>query len=355
MLFYIHIPFCKSKCKYCNFVSFANSSDLLKKQYVNSLIDEIVTFFDNYELNKKGKIETIYFGGWTPTSLDISQIENILKAFPREYFSWNIEINIETNPENIETQFIDNLSKIWINRLSLGIQSLNPQTLKEIGRSWPKSIYEALDILKKSSIINIGVDFILGLPYAKKWQTSLDISRILEKFPFIKHLSLYLLEDFSYPEYWKNISISKDEYLEEYDKIISILKENGFCQYEISNFAKSSFKCKHNSWYWQHKEYKWFGINASSFIDNSRFTNANNFEDYYSRKLQFEEKLTKHDLELEKAMFTIRTTWIRGDMINNKEKLSEFLKEDFLFQDKQVYKLTTAWIMIVDYILINLI
>lgn len=355
MLFYIHIPFCKSKCKYCNFVSFANSSDLLRKQYMDSLIDEIKHFFLNYDLDKRGRIETIYFGWWTPTSLDISQIESILKAFPREYFFSDIEITIETNPENIQSEFVELLSWIWINRLSLGLQSLNPLTLKEIGRSWTDVIFNVLNILKNSTIKNIGVDFILGLPCQKKWQTARDISRILSDFPFIKHLSLYLLEDSFYPEYWKDISISKDEYLEEYTEIISFLKQNDFFQYEISNFARPSFESKHNSGYWQHKEYRWFWLNASSFIDNTRFTNASNFEDYYLRKLQFEEKLTINDLELEKTMFAIRTAGIGDDMINNKEKLFEFLEEGFLSQDKKVYKLTPAWIIIVDYILGSLV
>ncbi|MCK9272683.1 radical SAM family heme chaperone HemW [Candidatus Gracilibacteria bacterium] len=351
MFYYIHIPFCKSKCKYCSFASFAGIDDKIE-QYLDFLKEEIREFLEE---NGGEKIESIYFGGGTPSVLNVAQIDDIISIF-REYGSLeNTEITLEANPENVNEEYAIGLKEIGINRISIGIQSLNNKTLQEIGRSENKVIFEALGNLKKVEFENIGVDFIIGLPYVAKGEIKKDLEKIINENNNIKHVSLYMLEQGNYPKNWAEISLKKDDYLEEYEQVVNFLESKGFTHYEISNFAKTGAECRHNKSYWNHSNYRGFGLNASSFIGNKRFTNGKNFSNYYAKKLEFEEILEEKDLKIECIMFGLRTFNLSQDLVENKQKLDEFIKDGLLEKDGNKIKPTNSGIAILDYITQNLI
>lgn len=353
MYYYIHIPFCKSKCKYCSFASFAWQEDRIE-EYLNFLKKEIRNHFSVFNAELLS-IESIYFWGWTPSILSPKQISEILNIF-KEF--WNIsqytEITLESNPENLNQEYLKEIYSIWINRISVWIQSLNDKVLSVIWRRPSNLIFEALDNLSKSDFENIWLDFIIGLPNEKQFWVANNIEILLQKYPKIKHVSTYFLE-WIYPEKWNELNIWEDHYLEEYEKIIEVLSRFWINKYEISNFTKKWFGCKHNLAYWNHREYYWFWLNASSFVWNKRFWNAKTFQDYYAWKLEYEEDLSIEDLILEKLMFQIRTSWIEKGNIRNENKLTEFLSDWLLVQNDSKIQLTKKGILLTDYILKGII
>ncbi|EKD66362.1 MAG: Oxygen-independent coproporphyrinogen III oxidase [uncultured bacterium (gcode 4)] len=355
MFYYIHIPFCKSKCKYCSFASFAWIDDKIE-EYLVFLKKEIREYMEDSCLRRNDNIiESIYFWGGTPSVLSIAQIDEIISIF-REFWNLeNTEMTLEMNPENVSEEYAIWLKKIGINRISIWVQSLNNKTLQEIWRSENKIIFEALNNLKKGEFENIWADFIIGLPYVLSWEIKKDLEKIINENNNIKHVSLYMLENWIYPKNWAEISFKKEDYLMEYEKVVDFLKEKWFEHYEISNFAKTWAECRHNKSYWNHSNYRGFGLNASSFVGNKRFTNGKNFSNYYWWKLEFEEILEEKDLKIEKIMFGLRTFNLDTNLIENKQKLDEFIKDGLLEKDWNFIKPTISGIAILDFITQNLI
>lgn len=350
MFLYIHIPFCQSKCKYCSFASFAWMSYEIEK-YIVHLKWEITNFLEN----KNQNIESIYFWWWTPSLLSVNQVSEIIEVIKKNSkLSKNIEITLESNPENLTWKYIKWLKEIGINRLSIWVQSINSQTLKEIWRKDKDIILSALNNIKEIWFNNVWIDFIIWLPYEKKFWVSENIDYILSNYPFIKHVSLYMLE-WNYPAKWEEYSINQDDYLSEYKNCIETIKKYQISQYEISNFAKKWYECKHNKSYWNHSEYRWFWVSAASFVWNKRFANSSKLWDYYRWILDYEEELSKEELELEKIMFDVRTNWIDEKVVKNKNKLNELIQENYLEKIGSKINLTTKWILICDYIIKELI
>ena len=278
MYSYIHIPFCNNKCKYCRFASVWIIQEKAKKKYLNKLLIDI----NNYD-SKINRLKSIYFWWWTPSILEIDEILNIIQAMKSKFWFYkNIEINLETTPNNITKKNLVWWKKIWINRISIWIQTLNNKSLQEIWR-WNKSnIFEALDLIRNIWFENISIDFIIWLPYVSIWEIQNNINYILNKYNFIKHISVYMLEDYyeindannkfdkiTYPNNWTSLWIKQEDYLFEYINIKNNLKKHWFNPYEISNFAKKWYECKHNKSYWNHSNVIAFGLWAHFFINNS--------------------------------------------------------------------------------------
>lgn len=233
---YIHIPFCKKKCYYCDFISFENKTELIES-YIQALLKEI----ENADLSKYN-IKTVYIGGGTPSILESKNIKKILDAI-RLDFDKDVETTIEVNPGTVNKEKLESYLKSGINRLSIGLQSANDKLLKEIGRI--HNFKEFLDIYseaKNAGFKNINVDLMLGLPN----QTLEDIEKSLKEVILLDptHISLYslILEEGTNLEKMvldKKINMI-DESLERkmYWKTKNILEENGYIHYEISNFAK---------------------------------------------------------------------------------------------------------------------
>jgi len=351
-------------------------------------------------------LDTIYFWWWTPSVLSKQNLKDIFDALKSRFiFSKNIEISLESTPNNITLENLKIWENFWINRLSIGVQTFNQKSLEEIWR-WKKGDLEmCFENLKKylgqtdkftptensrgkpcvyPKINNISLDFIIWLPYVKKWEILDNIKYVLDNYDFVKHISVYMLEEYynpdkiietkydniTYPESWDKLWLKDEEYLEEYSKIKKYLIEKWFTNYEISNFAKSWYECKHNKWYWEHKEVLAFWMWAWGFVspylaspkreeqkDFIRYLNADNFKDYYAGKKIFEEKLDENDLFLEKVMFQLRTNWLKKEVYKklNQEKINYFIKNWYLKKESKKIVLTDAWVLVLDFILKEII
>ena len=377
---YIHIPFCTSKCKYCRFASYWILDSLKVDLYVKHLISEIEASPLTPILKGEGNfLKSIYFGWWTPSVLNITQLELIINTLKNKFsFDKNIEISLEATPITITRENLIWWKKLWINRLSIWVQTLNNDSLIEIWRGEKWDIINALDFVASSLPwgetergINISIDFILGLPFVKKWEIKKDIEFILNKYDFIKHVSFYMLEEYydipdeidskfeniRYPNNWNKIWLQEDEYLDEYISVSDFLKEKWFAKYEISNFAKKWYECKHNKAYWDHSNIFAFWLWAHGFIDGYRYSNSEDFLKYYSKKIDFIEKLDQNDIFLEKLMFQLRTSWINENIykkLDNK-KIYQFIEDWYMYYENWVLKISNKWILILDFILKEII
>ncbi|MBR0427044.1 MAG: oxygen-independent coproporphyrinogen III oxidase [Clostridia bacterium] len=287
---YIHIPFCKQKCLYCDFVSFANKEEK-QREYVEAMKKEI----ENWKkLNKDYKIKTIYIGGGTPSYIDSKYIIDIFKTLDISPNRTNdtkktqideISITIEINPGTITKQKLEDYKNAGVNRLSIGLQSTKDELLKQIGRIHNyQQFIETYNLARKIGFKNINVDLMLGLPN----QSIADLKDSLEKICKLnpEHISVYSLIVEDDTPIQKLIDTGKLELPDEeaerqmYWYVKNFLELKGYKHYEISNFAKPGFESKHNLDCWNQKEYIGFGVAAYSYIDNKRFGNISNMEEY---------------------------------------------------------------------------
>lgn len=281
---YIHIPFCKQKCYYCDFISYANKGEKVK-EYIECLQKEIEIESNGYK-NEEYKITTIYIGGGTPSFIDALYIERIINTIKQNYKLYEKpEITIEVNPGTINEEKIEKYKEIGINRISIGLQTTNDKLLKQIGRIHTyEEFLNCYKLVSKSKINNVNVDLMLALPN----QTIEDLEESLQKVINLKpnHISLYSLileEDTKLEEMVNKNEVklpSEDIERRMYWNVKKILEENEYIHYEISNFAKKGFESKHNMNCWNQKEYLGFGIAAHSYIKNKRYCNTNNIEEY---------------------------------------------------------------------------
>ncbi len=281
---YIHIPFCKQKCYYCDFISYANKGEKVK-EYIECLQKEIEIESNGYK-NEEYKITTIYIGGGTPSFIDALYIERIINTIKQNYKLYEkLEITIEVNPGTINEEKIEKYKEIGINRISIGLQTTNDKLLKQIGRIHTyEEFLNCYKLVSKFKINNVNVDLMLALPN----QTIEDLEESLQKVINLKpnHISLYSLileEDTKLEEMVNKNEVklpSEDIERRMYWNAKKILEENEYIHYEISNFAKKGFESKHNMNCWNQKEYLGFGIAAHSYIKNKRYCNTNNIEEY---------------------------------------------------------------------------
>lgn len=321
---YIHIPFCKQKCKYCSFVSFTNHDKMLG--YIFSLLKEIDTNYNGEELN------TLYFGGGTPSLIETQYLKKIINKFN---LTQNCEITLELNPDDINENYAKNLIDIGINRLSIGSQSFNDNILKLIGRRHnSEQIIKAVKIAKSVGFKNISLDLIYGLPSQtiKDIEKDLNIIKSLE----IQHVSTYGLkiEEGSYffkdtPKDLPDDDLQADMYI----KINNFLEKNNYKRYEVSNFALESFESKHNLNYWNNAEYYGFGISAHGYIDGIRYSNFTTIEEYLNNPIQHKYGHIQTDTEkLEEEIFL---GFRKTEGINIK-KINEIYNIDFENKYKNV-------------------
>ena len=281
---YVHIPFCKQKCYYCDFVSFSNKEEYIEK-YVETLKREI----DGYDLSNYN-ITTIYIGGGTPSRIPSEKIQEILEKI-RQKISKNqtrcedIEITIELNPRTVDEEKIKKYKKIGINRLSIGLQSTNNKLLKEIGRIHTfEDFKDTYNTVKKVGFENINVDLMIGLPNQTISDVKDSLNEIIKLNP--THVSVYSLiveENTKMEKLINNKELQlPDEELERqmYWYVKNTLELNGYNHYEISNFAKKGKESKHNLNCWEQKEYIGLGLAAYSYLNGVRYGNTSDIEKY---------------------------------------------------------------------------
>ena len=350
---YIHIPFCKGKCKYCSFISF-NKPELIKG-YIFSLLKEIT---ENYSGEK---VKTLYFGGGTPSLIPADLLKKVICKFNLQN---DCEITIELNPDDANEEYLRNLYDIGINRISIGSQTFDDSILSLIGRRHnSKQIEDAVKMSKKAGFENISLDLIYGLPNQTIEILKRDIDKILEL--DVQHISTYGLkiEENSYfynhmPENIPDDDIQADMYL----LINNILEKEGFKRYEVSNFAKIGYESNHNLNYWKNEEYYGFGISAHGYVNGVRYSNFNTIEKYMENPAEHEygNFLTKQEkLEEEIFLGLRKTEGINISNINQKfcidfeKKYSHILdKYNLYFNKKQNnYSLNIDGVLISNVIL----
>ena len=340
---YIHIPFCNSKCAYCGFYSLPSLK--LKERFLEALKAEIVDRkqylqrgphceLDPQSPAPKGNhgmptINTIYFGGGTPSLLSIKEIGELLHLINTHYpVAPNAEITLEANPDTLSFEYLKGLRQLGVNRLSIGIQSFFDDDLKYLSRRHDsKHARQCIDWAKQAGFSNISIDLIYGLPTsnAEQWNKNLDIF-----FAYgLPHLSAYALTLEPNAILTKQIKqgklppVSEEDALRDYEILCNRAAENGFLHYEISNFCRCGMHSKHNSSYWFGTPYIGFGPSAHSFDGTSRQWNISSVEKYIDarretarlqdqkvpRPVSEKEQLSPEQLYDEYVMLRLRTHW----------------------------------------------
>ena len=279
---YIHIPFCVKKCGYCDFYS-VKWDEISESKYIKSAINEIKSYS---ELQYKFIVDTIYIGGGTPSIVNPKNLENMINVIKSIFkVEENAEISMEANPNTLNKGNLNDYSSIGINRLSIGIQSLNDDILKRIGRIHnSKEALEAIEKAKQCGFANINADVMFNIPGQTIDDINNTISKLIKK--DIKHISFYSLKlEKGTPMYTleKNKEIflpEEDEEREMYYAGRNIMEANNLFQYEISNFAAKGYECRHNLKYWNQEEYVGIGPSAHSFLKNKRFNNPSDLKEY---------------------------------------------------------------------------
>lgn len=275
---YVHIPFCKQKCFYCDFPSYAGKEKIMD-DYIDALIKEINQKCTNY------KIRTLFIGGGTPSYLNLKNLEKLLKCLYSLNYENDAEKTIECNPGTTNREKFKIMKSYGINRLSFGVQSTKDNLLKNLGRIHTYTEFlKNYNMARDNGFLNINIDLMFGLPSQtlKDWKETLeDIVKI--KPEHISSYGLIIEENTPFYKLHKEGSLklpSEENERDMYNLSKSILEDNGYHQYEISNYSLEGKECEHNKIYWKCEEYIGIGVSSSSYIDNKRIINEGSIEKY---------------------------------------------------------------------------
>ncbi|WP_415329823.1 radical SAM family heme chaperone HemW [Clostridium perfringens] len=278
---YIHIPFCAQKCLYCDFPSFARK-DHLRKAYIEALNKEIISL---REKHNNLEINTIFIGGGTPSVLEADELECLLKEVAKLNMAKDIEYSMECNPGNLTEEKLEVMKKYGVNRISMGLQAKQDNLLKGLGRIHNyKTFKENFLLAKKVGFNNINVDLMFGLSNQRlnEWEETLREIISLEP-AHISAYSLIIEEGTAFYNLYENDKLklpTEEEERKMYHLAKKILEENGFNQYEISNYAKEGKECRHNLAYWNMDNWIGVGSAAASYINGKRIKNISSVEKY---------------------------------------------------------------------------
>ena len=359
---YIHIPFCKQKCIYCDFPAYQNLEEYYDT-YLYALVQEITMFGDAYPKSRTKLVDTVYFGGGTPTELSLLQIEQILNTIKTNYnLSPDCQFTIESNPGEVDQAFLKELHKLGFSRISFGVQTFNHKSLVSLHRSHNhEDAINAVQWAFNEGFQDINIDLIYGLPN----QTPDEINKnldIVSTLP-INHISTYGLQvergTRLYHLVDKGLISLPDESTEDmmYDMMMQGIQDLGFERYEISNFAKDKAYSKHNLKYWQYCDYLGFGAGAHSFFDGVRRANNRNVMPYARRIDCFEFPVVEEEvIDFKRAredycFLNLRTKWgistvdfynrfnirledIYGSVLDN------LMEKNLIIKDGNLYHLT---------------
>lgn len=299
---YVHIPFCLKKCSYCDFVSYSGAFGL-EDDYVNALLSEFASF-------RGEKVDTVYFGGGTPTSLKTENLTRLLDGvFSTFHVAHDAEVTIECNPKTADFSKFRALLSHGANRLSIGVQTFDEQCLKAIGR-----VHAADDAKRciqdaaRAGFLNLSADLMFGLP-GQSVASAVESVEIAATMP-VRHISCYGLMLEEHTPLWEQVQAGTVSLPEEdaeflmYCKMKDALNSRGFHQYEISNFAKDGFSSRHNLKYWNCEEYIGCGAAAHSYFEGARFCHGSNLLDYIQNPAARED-VTVLDKEEQMSEFLI--------------------------------------------------
>lgn len=360
---YIHIPFCKRKCEYCDFKSYAGKEELVD-EYIKWLKYEVKEVGEgnrlDYEnhLDKLAIVKTIYIGGGTPSLIDSKYINEILEVVKQNYTLENdLEITIEVNPGTVNQEKLEQYKKSGINRLSIGLQSTHDRLLKKLGRIHSyEEFLNTFKLARKVGFENINVDLMLGLPEQSIEDLKESVEEVIKLNP--EHISVYsLIVEDGTPFYKKleehQLELPKEEIERKmYWTVKQELEMAGYIHYEISNFAKAGFESKHNLSCWNQEEYIGFGTSAHSYTNNVRYSNIDSMEEYIDNfkkeseadNFVFHEKQNEDSKMKEFMMLGLRK--IEG--VSIKEFKNRFTLNPIFVYRKELEKLVTEELIEID-------
>lgn len=356
---YLHIPFCKKKCDYCDFCSFTGSDDALHHKYLKALHKEL-------DFGPDLQIGTVYIGGGTPTILSnrsLSRLMDFVRAGLKPAPSPSMEFTIEANPGTIDFYKLKTLRDGGVNRLSIGAQSFDNKELKLLGRIHDaEDIYGSYESAIKAGFSNINLDLIFGLPGQTVSDWTSSVKKTVKLRP--KHISAYGLqiekETVFHKKYAQNASMgsagsfSEDTEYQMYSETIELLKSEGYIHYEISNFCLPGFECRHNLNYWENGEYLGLGVAAASHLNGGRRKNTLDLNKYLSDPVNSAKK-ERHSKknEISETMF-MGLRLIKGINLNSFKKRfgaplgSLFRKEIKELTAKELVELTGSHLKLTD-------
>ena len=324
---YVHFPFCKSKCRYCDF----NSSDknwCLEEKYIDALVKEINS------CKYTDKVDTVFFGGGTPTAVNLNNLLRVSDAVSSKFDISNAEFTVECNPATIDYDGFVKLKHAGVNRISMGLQSANDDELKFLGRIHTFDMFlKTYEDAVRAGFDNINVDLMFSLhsQTMDKWMYTLEKVTNLKP----QHISCYsLIVEEGTPFYSMELDLPDEEIDRNmYYYCVDMLKERGYNHYEISNFALEGYECRHNIKYWTRENYLGFGCGASGMYENVRYQNTYEVSEYIKNNLVDEEILTLSDRMAEHIFLGLR-------MIDgfNIEKFKNMYNVDFRKKYKEQIK-----------------
>lgn len=319
---YIHIPFCKTICSYCDFCKIYYNEKIVD-DYLNNLEKEIKKRYKGEE------VKTIYIGGGSPSSLNVKQLKRLFEIIKLFKISCSLEFTFEMNVKDIEEDKLKILKENNVNRISVGIETVNEKFMKFLNRyNYKEEIKEKIKILKKY-FDNINLDLMYAFPNERVDEVISDLSFVIDLNP--KHISIYslIIEEHTKLFIDKVEPLDEDIETEMYYNIIDTLEKNGYKHYEISNFAKEGYESKHNLVYWNNEHYYGFGLGASGYIDNIRYTNLRSINMYNEGNFKLDEEIIskRDDMENELMLGLRKITGINKEHF--KKKFSSNIEDNF--------------------------
>lgn len=361
---YVHIPFCLKKCNYCDFASFA-PTEPFRARYINGICNEIKKYSE-----ERLTADTVFFGGGTPSLLTPDEVQKIMNALNSSFnIPSDAEITAEANPKTLKEDGLGAFLNSGFNRFSLGLQSIHENELKKLGRVHDyRDFYETYNMLRRHGVKNINVDIMFGIPEqtCESFEETLDEILLLSP----EHISAYgLILEEGTPFFESRRSLvlpSEDSEREMYFTASKKLSSFGYRHYEISNFAKRGFECKHNLKYWNLDEYIGIGLAAHSFLGGKRFFNPRSGEEYLSGAASEPEVITREDLAFEYAMLKLRTDdGIDRDVYKKKfgrdfsagkeERLAFYKAHGYIYDDGRRLSLTPSGFYVSNTILSDIL
>lgn len=375
---YIHIPFCRSKCAYCDFNSSVCSSPEIFTRYVDALI----THMNSYRVSTRNRTpDTVFIGGGTPTALPEEELIRLIHALRKNFnLTKRVEFTVEANPATVSLHLLKKLRRLGVNRLSLGLQSADNKELKALSRIHTRQEFlESYRFARAAGFTNINVDVMFGIPYQTFDSLMKTLDFVTRLHP--EHISLYNLKIepgtafYAQKEDVVRVSADEDTEFAMYTSAVDFLASRGYAQYEISNFARYGYRCAHNLKYWNCEEYLGFGVSAHSYFDGNRFSIISDINQYMdavenmasdipllneNEHLEGRERIGEYimlrfrlNAGLNSAEFTDRFGISFDAMYGNKTAI--YIKNGYMTHKDGVYALTPIGMFVSNYILSDIL
>ena len=356
---YVHIPFCKHICSYCDFTKL-----FYIEEYATKYIEQLFKEIDSYNLSQ---LKTIYVGGGTPTALNDHLFESLLKKLS-VLLSDDYEFCVEANVENLSSSKLEIMKRYGVNRLSIGVQSSHDKILKLAGRMHNfADTKNVIALAKEYGFSNINVDLMFGFPGETINDLIADLNNIVSL--DTNHISIYSLTIGKHTKFYNdNVKEqNSDESALFYETVVSFLREHGYKRYEVSNFAKPNFYSKHNTVYWKNQNYVGVGLGACGYIENIRYENTKNISKYLSGEyISEKEELSSNEIIEEYLLTNLRLEdgFLLSDFKNKfgkdfleeyKDKIETLKKDNLVVIENDIFKVTDQGMLLLNRVLVTLL